>query len=100
MVSQNSFRAEYKSSGGPSVFQKPVKFQVLLRSYYLLSSNRSVLHVVSQSCKDERFEVLKPFGGNTPSLKELRVIKVLKTPFVDLCLTLFSKEALRDVNVQ
>uniref|UniRef100_H3CH10 Si:dkey-16p21.7 n=1 Tax=Tetraodon nigroviridis TaxID=99883 RepID=H3CH10_TETNG len=31
VVSQNSFRAEYKSSGGPSVFQKPVKFQVLLR---------------------------------------------------------------------
>lgn len=28
MVSQTSFRAEYKSSGGPSVFQKPVKFQV------------------------------------------------------------------------
>ncbi|XP_027879292.1 serine/threonine-protein kinase BRSK2 isoform X3 [Xiphophorus couchianus] len=28
VVSQNSFRAEYKSSGGPSVFQKPVKFQV------------------------------------------------------------------------
>lgn len=27
-MSQNSFRAEYKSSGGPSVFQKPVKFQV------------------------------------------------------------------------
>ncbi|KAK1877240.1 Serine/threonine-protein kinase BRSK2 [Dissostichus eleginoides] len=31
VVSQNSFRAEYKSSGGPSVFQKPVKFQVFLR---------------------------------------------------------------------
>uniref|UniRef100_A0A3B4GX07 Serine/threonine-protein kinase BRSK2-like n=1 Tax=Pundamilia nyererei TaxID=303518 RepID=A0A3B4GX07_9CICH len=31
VVSQNSFRAEYKSSGGPSVFQKPVKFQVLLQ---------------------------------------------------------------------
>uniref|UniRef100_A0A674PG63 Si:dkey-16p21.7 n=1 Tax=Takifugu rubripes TaxID=31033 RepID=A0A674PG63_TAKRU len=29
VLSQNSFRAEYKSSGGPSVFQKPVKFQVL-----------------------------------------------------------------------
>ncbi|XP_061605413.1 serine/threonine-protein kinase BRSK1 isoform X2 [Phyllopteryx taeniolatus] len=28
VVSQNSFRAEYKSSGGPSVFQKPLKFQV------------------------------------------------------------------------
>ncbi|XP_040918525.1 serine/threonine-protein kinase BRSK2 isoform X5 [Toxotes jaculatrix] len=28
VVSQNSFRAEYKSTGGPSVFQKPVKFQV------------------------------------------------------------------------
>ncbi|XP_015255126.1 PREDICTED: serine/threonine-protein kinase BRSK2-like isoform X4 [Cyprinodon variegatus] len=28
VVSQNSFRAEYKSSSGPSVFQKPVKFQV------------------------------------------------------------------------
>nr|XP_040046544.1 serine/threonine-protein kinase BRSK2 isoform X3 [Gasterosteus aculeatus aculeatus] len=28
VVSQNSFRAEYKVSGGPSVFQKPVKFQV------------------------------------------------------------------------
>ncbi|XP_072224362.1 serine/threonine-protein kinase BRSK1-like isoform X2 [Leuresthes tenuis] len=28
VVAQNSFRAEYKSSGGPSVFQKPVKFQV------------------------------------------------------------------------
>ncbi|XP_072299642.1 serine/threonine-protein kinase BRSK2 isoform X2 [Eucyclogobius newberryi] len=28
VVSQNSFRAEYKTSGGPSVFQKPVKFQV------------------------------------------------------------------------
>uniref|UniRef100_A0A8C6NXJ0 Serine/threonine-protein kinase BRSK2-like n=1 Tax=Nothobranchius furzeri TaxID=105023 RepID=A0A8C6NXJ0_NOTFU len=32
VVSQNSFRAEYKSSGGPSVFQKPVKFQVLERA--------------------------------------------------------------------
>uniref|UniRef100_A0A3Q4B4Z0 Uncharacterized protein n=1 Tax=Mola mola TaxID=94237 RepID=A0A3Q4B4Z0_MOLML len=31
VMSQNSFRAEYKSSGGPSVFQKPVKFQVLRR---------------------------------------------------------------------
>uniref|UniRef100_A0A3Q4H1L1 Serine/threonine-protein kinase BRSK1-like n=1 Tax=Neolamprologus brichardi TaxID=32507 RepID=A0A3Q4H1L1_NEOBR len=50
VVSQNSFRAEYKSSGGPSVFQKPVKFQVLLRSYYLLSSNRSVLHVYCHCC--------------------------------------------------
>ncbi|XP_055738747.1 serine/threonine-protein kinase BRSK2-like isoform X6 [Salvelinus fontinalis] len=28
VVSQTSFRAEYKSSGGPAVFQKPVKFQV------------------------------------------------------------------------
>ncbi|CAK6960224.1 serine/threonine-protein kinase BRSK2-like isoform X3 [Scomber scombrus] len=28
VVSQNSFRAEYKSSSGASVFQKPVKFQV------------------------------------------------------------------------
>ncbi|XP_062859434.1 serine/threonine-protein kinase BRSK2 [Trichomycterus rosablanca] len=28
VVSQTSFRAEYKASGGPSVFQKPVKFQV------------------------------------------------------------------------
>uniref|UniRef100_A0A3Q2QS94 Serine/threonine-protein kinase BRSK2-like n=1 Tax=Fundulus heteroclitus TaxID=8078 RepID=A0A3Q2QS94_FUNHE len=32
VVSQNSFRAEYKSSGGPSVFQKPVKFQVMFPS--------------------------------------------------------------------
>uniref|UniRef100_A0A3P9HVS0 Si:dkey-16p21.7 n=1 Tax=Oryzias latipes TaxID=8090 RepID=A0A3P9HVS0_ORYLA len=32
VVSQNSFRAEYKSSGGPSVFQKPVKFQVRLKN--------------------------------------------------------------------
>ncbi|KAL3987628.1 hypothetical protein ACER0C_014743 [Sarotherodon galilaeus] len=54
VVSQNSFRAEYKSSGGPSVFQKPVKFQVLLRSYYLLSSNRSVLLVVSPSRRFKR----------------------------------------------
>ncbi|XP_026062204.1 serine/threonine-protein kinase BRSK2 isoform X2 [Carassius auratus] len=28
VISQTSFRAEYKSSGGTSVFQKPVKFQV------------------------------------------------------------------------
>ncbi|CAH2319198.1 serine threonine- kinase BRSK1 isoform X1 [Pelobates cultripes] len=28
VISQTSFRAEYKSSGGPAVFQKPVKFQV------------------------------------------------------------------------
>lgn len=28
VVSQTSFRAEYKASGGPAVFQKPVKFQV------------------------------------------------------------------------
>ncbi|XP_026544538.1 serine/threonine-protein kinase BRSK2-like, partial [Notechis scutatus] len=28
VISQTSFRAEYKSSGGPSVFQKLVKFQV------------------------------------------------------------------------
>ncbi|XP_060719910.1 serine/threonine-protein kinase BRSK2 isoform X2 [Tachysurus vachellii] len=28
VVSQTSFRAEYKTSGGPSVFQKPVRFQV------------------------------------------------------------------------
>uniref|UniRef100_A0A8C2A4D9 Si:dkey-16p21.7 n=1 Tax=Cyprinus carpio TaxID=7962 RepID=A0A8C2A4D9_CYPCA len=31
VISQTSFRAEYKSSGGPSVFQKPVKFQVDIR---------------------------------------------------------------------
>uniref|UniRef100_A0A3P9CT87 Serine/threonine-protein kinase BRSK2 n=1 Tax=Maylandia zebra TaxID=106582 RepID=A0A3P9CT87_9CICH len=56
VVSQNSFRAEYKSSGGPSVFQKPVKFQVLLRSYYLLSSNRSEQggHVISPSRRFKR----------------------------------------------
>ncbi|XP_048463278.1 LOW QUALITY PROTEIN: serine/threonine-protein kinase BRSK2-like [Rhincodon typus] len=28
VMSQTSFRAEYKSTGGPAVFQKPVKFQV------------------------------------------------------------------------
>ncbi|KTG01602.1 hypothetical protein cypCar_00013258 [Cyprinus carpio] len=28
VVSQTSFRAEYKSTAGPTVFQKPVKFQV------------------------------------------------------------------------
>ncbi|XP_056433553.1 serine/threonine-protein kinase BRSK1-like [Gadus chalcogrammus] len=28
VLSQTCFRAEYKSSGGPAVFQKPVKFQV------------------------------------------------------------------------
>uniref|UniRef100_A0A3Q4ABZ7 Protein kinase domain-containing protein n=1 Tax=Mola mola TaxID=94237 RepID=A0A3Q4ABZ7_MOLML len=28
VMSQTSFRAEYKSSAGPTVFQKPVKFQV------------------------------------------------------------------------
>ncbi|TRY93186.1 hypothetical protein DNTS_006312 [Danionella cerebrum] len=28
VISQTSFRAEYKTSGGPSVFQKPIKFQV------------------------------------------------------------------------
>ncbi|XP_048089670.1 LOW QUALITY PROTEIN: serine/threonine-protein kinase BRSK2-like [Alosa alosa] len=28
VISQTSFRAEYKTAGGPSVFQKPVKFQV------------------------------------------------------------------------
>ncbi|XP_041075104.1 serine/threonine-protein kinase BRSK2 isoform X7 [Polyodon spathula] len=28
VISQTSFRAEYKSTGGPTVFQKPVKFQV------------------------------------------------------------------------
>uniref|UniRef100_A0A672S2Y7 BR serine/threonine kinase 2 n=1 Tax=Sinocyclocheilus grahami TaxID=75366 RepID=A0A672S2Y7_SINGR len=28
VVSQMSFRAEYKSTAGPTVFQKPVKFQV------------------------------------------------------------------------
>lgn len=28
VISQTSFRAEYKSTGGPAVFQKPVKFQV------------------------------------------------------------------------
>ncbi|XP_072127451.1 serine/threonine-protein kinase BRSK2-like [Mobula birostris] len=28
VISQTSFRAEYKSVGGPTVFQKPVKFQV------------------------------------------------------------------------
>ncbi|CAD7669881.1 serine/threonine-protein kinase BRSK2 isoform 3-T3 [Lycaon pictus] len=28
VISQTSFRAEYKATGGPAVFQKPVKFQV------------------------------------------------------------------------
>lgn len=28
VISQTSFRAEYKSTAGPTVFQKPVKFQV------------------------------------------------------------------------
>uniref|UniRef100_H3DCK3 Si:ch211-255p10.4 n=1 Tax=Tetraodon nigroviridis TaxID=99883 RepID=H3DCK3_TETNG len=34
VLSQTSFRAEYKSSGGPSVFQKPVKFQVDIAFFY------------------------------------------------------------------
>ncbi|XP_037674683.1 serine/threonine-protein kinase BRSK1 isoform X2 [Choloepus didactylus] len=32
VLSQTSFRAEYKASGGPSVFQKPVRFQVDITS--------------------------------------------------------------------
>uniref|UniRef100_A0A452H1X8 BR serine/threonine kinase 2 n=1 Tax=Gopherus agassizii TaxID=38772 RepID=A0A452H1X8_9SAUR len=28
VLSQTSFRAEYRASGGPAVFQKPVRFQV------------------------------------------------------------------------
>ncbi|KAM7340401.1 hypothetical protein ACRRTK_001016 [Alexandromys fortis] len=32
VLSQTSFRAEYKASGGPSVFQKPVRFQVDISS--------------------------------------------------------------------
>ena len=32
VLSQTSFRAEYKASGGPSVFQKPVCFQVDISS--------------------------------------------------------------------
>uniref|UniRef100_A0A8C3X8E9 BR serine/threonine kinase 2 n=1 Tax=Catagonus wagneri TaxID=51154 RepID=A0A8C3X8E9_9CETA len=28
VISQTSFRAEYKATGGPAVFQKPVRFQV------------------------------------------------------------------------
>ncbi|XP_043850926.1 serine/threonine-protein kinase BRSK1 isoform X2 [Dromiciops gliroides] len=32
VLSQTSFRAEYKTSGGPSVFQKPVRFQVDISS--------------------------------------------------------------------
>uniref|UniRef100_A0A8C9ZKR1 Si:dkey-16p21.7 n=1 Tax=Sander lucioperca TaxID=283035 RepID=A0A8C9ZKR1_SANLU len=43
VVSQNSFRAEYKSSGGPSVFQKPVKFQVLLKTGNLTMSDEIIL---------------------------------------------------------
>ncbi|CAL8263922.1 unnamed protein product [Arctogadus glacialis] len=33
VLSQTCFRAEYKSSGGPAVFQKPVKFQRDLHSH-------------------------------------------------------------------
>ncbi|KAK1882122.1 Serine/threonine-protein kinase BRSK1 [Dissostichus eleginoides] len=36
VLSQTSFRAEYKSSAGPSVFQKPVKFQFLKRKHNIL----------------------------------------------------------------
>lgn len=46
VVSQNSFRAEYKSSGGPSVFQKPVKFQVHL---HFLSTIYNVMVFVSKN---------------------------------------------------
>uniref|UniRef100_A0A665V910 Si:dkey-16p21.7 n=1 Tax=Echeneis naucrates TaxID=173247 RepID=A0A665V910_ECHNA len=42
VVSQNSFRAEYKSSGGPSVFQKPVKFQVLFHFQWLQEGRREM----------------------------------------------------------
>uniref|UniRef100_A0AAQ4QXQ1 Protein kinase domain-containing protein n=1 Tax=Gasterosteus aculeatus aculeatus TaxID=481459 RepID=A0AAQ4QXQ1_GASAC len=42
VVSQNSFRAEYKVSGGPSVFQKPVKFQVLLHHFLFREGRREM----------------------------------------------------------
>uniref|UniRef100_A0A3Q1IDE3 Protein kinase domain-containing protein n=1 Tax=Anabas testudineus TaxID=64144 RepID=A0A3Q1IDE3_ANATE len=47
VVSQNSFRAEYKSSGGPSVFQKPVKFQVLFHYLSFLRKHKMGIYSVT-----------------------------------------------------
>uniref|UniRef100_A0A8C6S4V9 BR serine/threonine kinase 2b n=1 Tax=Neogobius melanostomus TaxID=47308 RepID=A0A8C6S4V9_9GOBI len=65
VISQTTFRAEYKSSAGPTVFQKPVKFQVDITysessgatkengiysvTFTLLSGKTSVVQTVNQS---------------------------------------------------
>lgn len=65
VISQTSFRAEYKSTAGPTVFQKPVKFQVDITytessstatkengiysvTFTLLSGNHTSLTLLSQ----------------------------------------------------
>lgn len=64
VISQTSFRAEYKSTAGPTVFQKPVKFQVDITytesstatkengiysvTFTLLSGNHAWLALLSQ----------------------------------------------------
>uniref|UniRef100_A0A8C8LUH6 Protein kinase domain-containing protein n=1 Tax=Oncorhynchus tshawytscha TaxID=74940 RepID=A0A8C8LUH6_ONCTS len=66
VISQTSFRAEYKSTAGPTVFQKPVKFQVDITytesttapkengiysvTFTLLSGTRTRIHACTHTC--------------------------------------------------
>ncbi len=66
VISQTSFRAEYKSTAGPTVFQKPVKFQVDITytestaatkengiysvTFTLLSGQLLILHDAHSTC--------------------------------------------------
>ncbi|KAH0620980.1 hypothetical protein JD844_021930 [Phrynosoma platyrhinos] len=106
VISQTSFRAEYKSTGGPAVFQKPVKFQVDITyteggeaqkengiysvTFTLLSGSKQELFTMPfleyyhfLSARQERIDIMEveeriSNGGTGPSRRFKRVVETIQ----------------------
>uniref|UniRef100_A0A7N8XEN7 Serine/threonine-protein kinase BRSK2-like n=1 Tax=Mastacembelus armatus TaxID=205130 RepID=A0A7N8XEN7_9TELE len=88
VLSQTSFRAEYKSSGGPSVFQKPVKFQVDIAFYEGERDQLKSTHLGASPGPSRRFRrVVETIQAQLLSSHDQPMVQALsgETAYTHLC---------------
>uniref|UniRef100_A0A7N8XU91 Serine/threonine-protein kinase BRSK2-like n=1 Tax=Mastacembelus armatus TaxID=205130 RepID=A0A7N8XU91_9TELE len=93
VLSQTSFRAEYKSSGGPSVFQKPVKFQVDIAFYEGERDQLKSTHLGASPGPSRRFRrVVETIQAQLLSSHDQPMVQALsgETAYTHLLTFLFS----------
>ncbi|KAF0041326.1 hypothetical protein F2P81_007224 [Scophthalmus maximus] len=68
VISQTSFRAEYKSTAGPTVFQKPVKFQVdITYTESTAATKENGIYSVTFTLLSDEKNGQGPYPSGTPS---------------------------------